>query len=70
MDEHHATFEDIKTALTSSPILGYPVYDGKAQFVNQTDASTTAIGVILYQENRNDQWVITYNSCILTDAET
>uniref|UniRef100_A0A915L5P2 Reverse transcriptase/retrotransposon-derived protein RNase H-like domain-containing protein n=1 Tax=Romanomermis culicivorax TaxID=13658 RepID=A0A915L5P2_ROMCU len=37
-DEHYAAFKGIKTALTSSPFLRYPVYDGKAQFVIQTDA--------------------------------
>uniref|UniRef100_A0A915I4D1 RNA-directed DNA polymerase n=1 Tax=Romanomermis culicivorax TaxID=13658 RepID=A0A915I4D1_ROMCU len=46
------------------------VYDGKAQFIIQTKASTTAIQAILYQEKGKDQWVITYNSGILTDAET
>uniref|UniRef100_A0A915JUP1 Reverse transcriptase/retrotransposon-derived protein RNase H-like domain-containing protein n=1 Tax=Romanomermis culicivorax TaxID=13658 RepID=A0A915JUP1_ROMCU len=70
MEEHHAAFEGIKKALTSSPFLCYPVYDGKAQFVIQTQASMTAIGAILYQENGNDQWVITYNSCALTNVET
>uniref|UniRef100_A0A915L975 Reverse transcriptase/retrotransposon-derived protein RNase H-like domain-containing protein n=1 Tax=Romanomermis culicivorax TaxID=13658 RepID=A0A915L975_ROMCU len=70
MDEHPAAFEGIKKALTSSPFLCYPVYDGKAQFVIQTNASRTAIGAILNQENGKNQWVIAYNSCILTDAET
>uniref|UniRef100_A0A915J0A3 Reverse transcriptase/retrotransposon-derived protein RNase H-like domain-containing protein n=1 Tax=Romanomermis culicivorax TaxID=13658 RepID=A0A915J0A3_ROMCU len=46
-EEHHAAFEGTKTALTSSPFLRYLVYDGKAQFVIQTDASTTTIGAIL-----------------------
>uniref|UniRef100_A0A915JL56 Reverse transcriptase/retrotransposon-derived protein RNase H-like domain-containing protein n=1 Tax=Romanomermis culicivorax TaxID=13658 RepID=A0A915JL56_ROMCU len=68
--EHKTAFEGIKTALTSSPFLHYPVYDGKAQFVKQPDASTTAIGAILYQENRDDQWVIAYNRGVLTHAET
>uniref|UniRef100_A0A915IBV7 Reverse transcriptase/retrotransposon-derived protein RNase H-like domain-containing protein n=1 Tax=Romanomermis culicivorax TaxID=13658 RepID=A0A915IBV7_ROMCU len=63
-EEHHAAFKGIKTALTSSPFLRYPVY------IIQTDANTTAIGAILYQEKGNDQWVIAYNSCVLTDAET
>uniref|UniRef100_A0A915JTX7 Reverse transcriptase/retrotransposon-derived protein RNase H-like domain-containing protein n=1 Tax=Romanomermis culicivorax TaxID=13658 RepID=A0A915JTX7_ROMCU len=70
MEEHHPAFNGIKQALTSSPFLCYPVYDGKAQFVIQSEASMTAIGAILYQEKGNDQWVITYNSCALTDAET
>uniref|UniRef100_A0A915JM71 Reverse transcriptase/retrotransposon-derived protein RNase H-like domain-containing protein n=1 Tax=Romanomermis culicivorax TaxID=13658 RepID=A0A915JM71_ROMCU len=54
----------------SSPFLCYPMYDGKAQFIIQTDASTTAISVILYQESGEDQWVIAYNSRILTHAKT
>uniref|UniRef100_A0A915K182 RNA-directed DNA polymerase n=1 Tax=Romanomermis culicivorax TaxID=13658 RepID=A0A915K182_ROMCU len=54
-EEHKATFEGIKTALTSLPFLHYPVYNGKAQFVIQTHASTTAIREILYQENGNNQ---------------
>uniref|UniRef100_A0A915K6L4 RNA-directed DNA polymerase n=1 Tax=Romanomermis culicivorax TaxID=13658 RepID=A0A915K6L4_ROMCU len=69
-DEHHAAFEGIKTALMSSPFLRYPVHDGKAQFQIQTDASMTAIGAILYQEYGNDQWVMAYNSRLLTDAKT
>uniref|UniRef100_A0A915KBB4 Uncharacterized protein n=1 Tax=Romanomermis culicivorax TaxID=13658 RepID=A0A915KBB4_ROMCU len=39
MDEHPAAFEGIKKALTSSPFLRYPVYDGKAQFVIQTNVN-------------------------------
>uniref|UniRef100_A0A915K9F3 Reverse transcriptase RNase H-like domain-containing protein n=1 Tax=Romanomermis culicivorax TaxID=13658 RepID=A0A915K9F3_ROMCU len=69
-EEHKAAFEGIKTALTSSPFLCYPVYDGKAQFVIQTYTSMTPIRAILYQENRDNQWVILYNSSVLTDAET
>uniref|UniRef100_A0A915HI17 Reverse transcriptase/retrotransposon-derived protein RNase H-like domain-containing protein n=1 Tax=Romanomermis culicivorax TaxID=13658 RepID=A0A915HI17_ROMCU len=69
-DEHQATLEGIKKALTSLPFLPYTVYDGKAQFVIQINASTTAIQAIFYQENGNDQWVIAYNSHLLTDAET
>uniref|UniRef100_A0A915IFG4 Reverse transcriptase/retrotransposon-derived protein RNase H-like domain-containing protein n=1 Tax=Romanomermis culicivorax TaxID=13658 RepID=A0A915IFG4_ROMCU len=70
MEEHKAAFEGIKKALVSSPFLQYPMYDGKAQFVILTDASTTAIRAILYQENGNDQWFITYNSHVVTDAQT
>uniref|UniRef100_A0A915JRE2 Reverse transcriptase/retrotransposon-derived protein RNase H-like domain-containing protein n=1 Tax=Romanomermis culicivorax TaxID=13658 RepID=A0A915JRE2_ROMCU len=50
MEEHKAAIELIKKALLSSPFLHYQVYDGKAQFVIQTDASTTAIKAILYQD--------------------
>uniref|UniRef100_A0A915HTW7 Reverse transcriptase/retrotransposon-derived protein RNase H-like domain-containing protein n=1 Tax=Romanomermis culicivorax TaxID=13658 RepID=A0A915HTW7_ROMCU len=54
-EEHHAVFEGIKKALMSSPLFRYAVYDSKAQFVIQTNASTTAIGAILYQEKCKDQ---------------
>uniref|UniRef100_A0A915IDQ1 Reverse transcriptase RNase H-like domain-containing protein n=1 Tax=Romanomermis culicivorax TaxID=13658 RepID=A0A915IDQ1_ROMCU len=70
MEEHHAAFEGIKKALTTSPFLRYLLYDSKAQFVIQNDASTTTMGAILYQENSKDQWVITYNGRILTNTET
>uniref|UniRef100_A0A915JRS2 Reverse transcriptase/retrotransposon-derived protein RNase H-like domain-containing protein n=1 Tax=Romanomermis culicivorax TaxID=13658 RepID=A0A915JRS2_ROMCU len=63
-------FEGIKKALTSLLFHHYLVYDGNTQFIIQTDTSMTAIGTILYQENGNDQWVIAYNSQVLTDPET
>uniref|UniRef100_A0A915IEG9 Reverse transcriptase/retrotransposon-derived protein RNase H-like domain-containing protein n=1 Tax=Romanomermis culicivorax TaxID=13658 RepID=A0A915IEG9_ROMCU len=66
--DHKNAFKGIKKALTSSPFLCYPVYNGKAQFVIQTDTSMTAIEAILYQENGDNQWVIAYNSCVLTDT--
>uniref|UniRef100_A0A915I3E0 Reverse transcriptase/retrotransposon-derived protein RNase H-like domain-containing protein n=1 Tax=Romanomermis culicivorax TaxID=13658 RepID=A0A915I3E0_ROMCU len=67
-EEHQATFGSIEKALMSSPLLCYPVYNGKAQFVIQPDPSTMAMGAILYQESRYDQWVIACNSHVLTDA--
>uniref|UniRef100_A0A915K1S1 RNA-directed DNA polymerase n=1 Tax=Romanomermis culicivorax TaxID=13658 RepID=A0A915K1S1_ROMCU len=54
---HQPPSQQLEKALTSSSFLPYPVYDGKAQFVIQTNASTTAIGAILYEENGEDQWV-------------
>uniref|UniRef100_A0A915HP88 Reverse transcriptase RNase H-like domain-containing protein n=1 Tax=Romanomermis culicivorax TaxID=13658 RepID=A0A915HP88_ROMCU len=69
-EEHKATFKGIKTALTSWPFLPYPVYNGKDQFIIQNGASTTAIGAILYQESDDDKWIVSYNSHVLTDAET
>uniref|UniRef100_A0A915KVH9 Reverse transcriptase/retrotransposon-derived protein RNase H-like domain-containing protein n=1 Tax=Romanomermis culicivorax TaxID=13658 RepID=A0A915KVH9_ROMCU len=55
-EKMHNAFEGIKKALTTSLFLGYSVYDGKAQFVIQTDASTTAISAILYQESGDQTW--------------
>uniref|UniRef100_A0A915HHA5 Reverse transcriptase/retrotransposon-derived protein RNase H-like domain-containing protein n=1 Tax=Romanomermis culicivorax TaxID=13658 RepID=A0A915HHA5_ROMCU len=36
------------------------IYNGKAEFIIQTDASTTAMGVILYQESGDDKWDYDY----------
>uniref|UniRef100_A0A915JWW0 Reverse transcriptase/retrotransposon-derived protein RNase H-like domain-containing protein n=1 Tax=Romanomermis culicivorax TaxID=13658 RepID=A0A915JWW0_ROMCU len=69
-NDHKKAFDSIKQALGASPFLFYPVYDSKAQFIIQTDTSTTAISAILYQESRDDKWIIDYNSRILTNAET
>uniref|UniRef100_A0A915K6Y0 Reverse transcriptase/retrotransposon-derived protein RNase H-like domain-containing protein n=1 Tax=Romanomermis culicivorax TaxID=13658 RepID=A0A915K6Y0_ROMCU len=50
-NNHRKAFNSIKKALTSSPFLCYTVYNGKAQFAMQTDASATAMSAILYQES-------------------
>lgn len=41
-------FEDLKSALTSTPVLWLPLFD--RPFEIQTDASSTSIGVILLQD--------------------
>uniref|UniRef100_A0A915KPB6 Reverse transcriptase/retrotransposon-derived protein RNase H-like domain-containing protein n=1 Tax=Romanomermis culicivorax TaxID=13658 RepID=A0A915KPB6_ROMCU len=69
-DNHKKAFDGIKLVLTSGPFLNHPIYDGKAQFIIQIDANTTAIRAILYQESGDDKWVIAYNSSILADAQT
>jgi hypothetical protein len=47
-DECDTAFRALKIALTSSPILTYPI-PGKT-FILDTDASQTAIGAVLSQE--------------------
>ncbi|TIA92768.1 hypothetical protein E3P96_04171, partial [Wallemia ichthyophaga] len=50
-DVEKTEFEDIKTALTSYPILKLPTKDGR--FIVHTDASDYAIGAVLEQEDVN-----------------
>uniref|UniRef100_A0A915IA74 Reverse transcriptase/retrotransposon-derived protein RNase H-like domain-containing protein n=1 Tax=Romanomermis culicivorax TaxID=13658 RepID=A0A915IA74_ROMCU len=59
-DNHKKAFNGIKQALTLSPFFRYPLYPGKAQFVIQTDASTTVMAAILYQESGDDKWDYNY----------
>jgi hypothetical protein len=54
-------------ALTSSPILTYPI-PGKT-FILDTDASQTAIGAVLSQEFDGNEQVIAYMSKALNKAE-
>lgn len=50
-EECQAAFEQLKTALTSPPVLAYP--DNSKPFVLTTDASGTALGFILGQFDDN-----------------
>ncbi|KAK3083689.1 hypothetical protein FSP39_001513 [Pinctada imbricata] len=66
-DIKHSSFDQLKTALTSPPILAYPV-QGK-QFILDTDASNTALGAVLSQEQDGKEKVIAYMSKSLSRAE-
>ena len=56
-------FDLLKKALTTSPILSYPRPEGK--FILDTDASGTAIGAVLSQEQDGEEKVLSYASAIL-----
>lgn len=60
-------FETLKEALSKSPILGYPRPEGK--FILDTDASNTAIGGVLSQEQDGEEKVIGYFSKVLSKPE-
>uniref|UniRef100_A0A915HT06 Reverse transcriptase/retrotransposon-derived protein RNase H-like domain-containing protein n=1 Tax=Romanomermis culicivorax TaxID=13658 RepID=A0A915HT06_ROMCU len=62
-------FKAIKTALTPTPFLRYPVYDDLATFIIQTDTSSMAVRALLYQENATDKWTIAYSSQRLIKPE-
>lgn len=65
--EAEAAFSEIKTRLTSAPILASP--DFSRQFVIQCDASDVGIGVVLYQESDGAEHPIAYASKSLTKAQ-
>jgi len=60
-------FNELKRRLTSSPILVAPPDEGT--FVLDTDASDTALGLVLQQEQDGVLRVIAYASRALSDAE-
>jgi len=62
------TFQRLKEALMSPPILAYPWYDGST-FILQCDASHTAISYILAQMQNGEEKVISYAARTLKPAE-
>ena len=65
--EAQRAFEALKVAMTSAPILAYPLPEGR--FILDTDASHTAIGAELSQEQDGGIKVIAYGSYALTAAQ-
>ena len=62
------SFQTIKAALTTAPILAYP--DFSRQFILYTDASNQAIGYILGQKDeQGKETVIAYGGRALPGAE-
>ena len=61
-------FNGLKTALTSTPILGFP--DLQREFILDTDASFNTIGAVLSQaDERGIEKVIAYGSHAMTSHE-
>ena len=61
------TFDNLKSKLITSPILGYP--DFTLPFVLHTDASDRAIGAVLSQIQHGQETIISYWSCQLNKSE-
>lgn len=60
-------FEELKTKLTSTPVLGYP--DFSKEFVLEIDASLQGLGAVLSQERDKKNVVIAYASRTLRPTE-
>jgi len=66
--ECDAAFQQLKQALTSAPILVVPCDEG--QYVLDTDASDTALGAVLQQEQNGKLHVVGYASRTLNPTES
>lgn len=66
--EKEAAFEELKTALSTRPVLKSP--DVKRDFVLRTDASDTCIGAVLLQEHGGLLHPVSYASRQLLPRET
>ena len=66
-EEAERAFQELKTRLTSSPILGYP--DFARPFIVETDASHHGIGAVLSQDKDGMRKVIAYASRGLRPTE-
>ena len=66
-DEAQRSFETLKAALTSPPVLAMPTDDG--EFILDTDASDYAIGAVLSQRQEGVERVIAYASRSLDRRE-
>ena len=66
-EEERLSFEALKTAITSAPILALP--DATKPFVVQTDASDFAIGAVLSQGEKEDLRVVAFESRKLGPTE-
>lgn len=66
-DECQVAFDKLKLALTSAPILTFP--DFNEPFILDTDASDSAIGAVLSQNQGGAEKVIAYASRTLSKSE-
>ena len=66
--ESQAAFRDLRAALCSPPILGYPDPKGGV-FVLDCDASNVAVGAVLSQVQGGEEKVLAYFSETLSKAE-
>ena len=61
MPEHQQTFNVMKEALLTAPVLGYP--DFSREFMLETDASLPGLGAVLSQQDESGKLhVIAYAS--------
>ena len=61
------SFEALKTALCSAPVLSHTKPRG--QYILDTDASAFAVGAVLSQIQDGEEKVLSYASCTLTPQQ-
>lgn len=66
-DEAQNAFVQVRSALTSEPVLTTPKYD--LPFFIQTDASDIGLGAVLFQVKSGNEYVVAYHSAKLTPAQ-
>ena len=66
-EDCEAAFNELKTKLTTAPILAFPKFD--VQFTLTTDASNHGLGAILSQKYEGKEYVVAYASRVLHKAE-
>ena len=66
-EEQQQAFDNIKSALTSAPVLALPTKND--QFVLDTDASDQAVGAVLSQVQNGQERVIAFASVALTPEQ-
>jgi len=67
-EECGVAFEQLKAALTSPPVLSYPVPTA-GHFILDTDASGVGMGAVLSQLQEGEERVIAYSSKVLSPTE-
>ena len=68
MMKHQDAFDALKEALSTAPVLGYPDFSG--EFILETDASLSGLGIILSQQGKDRKiHVMAYASHSLHPSE-